>query len=126
VLGTTDKELITTSFRELLMTTEKSITPTFFDSKGMLKAMCFPELTQKQFVVLELYATGTSQKQIEAQLSISADAIRDHIGAIKRKFGCTYTSEIRQVYLSRVIGATFDFIAFKSGAKNIDDGCYIC
>ena len=80
--------------------------PEFMGSKKIY----FPELTYKQLVVLELYATGISLKQISTQLDISHSAVKDHIKAIKAKLDCSFTGELRQVYLSRVVCAVFDFL----------------
>ncbi|MDH5929078.1 helix-turn-helix transcriptional regulator [Vibrio lentus] len=64
----------------------------------------FPELTQKQYSVLEVYAFGAPQKQLCIQLDISIDTVREHLFSIKQKLGCQNTLEIRYVYLSRLMG----------------------
>lgn len=68
----------------------------------------FPELTQKQFVILELYATGLPTKLIQQKLDISASSVTEHMNAIKTKLGCAYTNEMRQVYLSRLMLAVYN------------------
>lgn len=63
----------------------------------------FPELTSKQYKVLEMYASGAPQKQLSIQLDISTDTVKEHLFSIKKKLGCQNTLEIRYVYLSRVM-----------------------
>jgi DNA-binding NarL/FixJ family response regulator len=92
------------------MTRTKSIIPTFFCSKRTVNQTFFPELTLKQFSVLELYALGVPTKSIHTRLEVSEATIREHLAAIRIKFGCTCTNEIRQVYLSRLINFIFNHI----------------
>ncbi|NOI41063.1 hypothetical protein BCU71_21585 [Vibrio lentus] len=63
----------------------------------------FPELTCKQYKVLEMYASGAPQKQLSIQLGISTDTVKEHLSLIKKKLGCQNTLEIRYVYLTRVM-----------------------
>ncbi|MFA0535077.1 helix-turn-helix transcriptional regulator, partial [Vibrio sp. 10N.222.54.E8] len=64
----------------------------------------FPELTCKQYKVLEMYASGSPQKQLSIQLDLSIDTVKEHLLLIKKKLGCQNTLEIRYVYLSRLMG----------------------
>ncbi|QFT13601.1 Bacterial regulatory protein, LuxR family (plasmid) [Vibrio sp. THAF190c] len=64
----------------------------------------FPELTFKQYKVLEVYASGAPQKQLSIQLGISPDTVKEHLSTIKKKLGCQNTLEIRYVYLTRIMG----------------------
>lgn len=63
----------------------------------------FPELTVKQYTVLEMFSLGAQQKQVAAQLDISTDAVKQHLNVIKKKLACQNTSEVRYIYLTRIM-----------------------
>ncbi|MGR2997560.1 helix-turn-helix transcriptional regulator [Vibrio vulnificus] len=61
------------------------------------------ELTKKQFSVVHMFATGYSDKLIAAQNNISIDSVRQHMNAAREKMGCSNRTEMRMVYLTRVM-----------------------
>ena len=69
----------------------------------MLIKNAFPELTNKQYKVLELYSLGCIQKQVAQQLNISCNTLKEHLYAIKHKLGCTSISELRAIFLNRLL-----------------------
>ncbi len=98
----------------------------------------FPELTAKQYTVLEMFSLGAQQKQVAAQLEISTDAVKQHMNVIKKKLACQNTSEIRYIYLTRIMHlmamglvnqtVNIDFepkILPKKGSNPVESGCNI-
>jgi DNA-binding NarL/FixJ family response regulator len=61
------------------------------------------ELTKKQFSVVHMFATGYSDKMIAAQKNISIDTVRQHMNAARIKLGCSNRTEVRMVYLTRLM-----------------------
>lgn len=74
----------------------------------------FPELTVRQYEALEIFSCGAPQKQLSATMGVTIDTVKEHIEAVKKKYGCVSTLEIRYVYLSRVM----QFLCSKEMSKN--------
>lgn len=74
----------------------------------------FPELTVRQYEALEIFSCGAPQKQLSATMGVTIDTVKEHIEAVKQKYGCGSTLEIRYVYLSRVM----QFLCSKEMSKN--------
>jgi len=63
----------------------------------------FPELTERQFRILEMYALGKTQKNIYHSLRCSKTAIDKHFVNLKVIFECETTSDLRGIYLNRFL-----------------------
>ncbi|MEZ9437786.1 helix-turn-helix transcriptional regulator [Vibrio atlanticus] len=63
----------------------------------------FPELTARQYEALELFSCGVARKQLGGFMGISIDTVNGHVEAVKGKLGCSNSSEIRSVFLSRLM-----------------------
>lgn len=65
----------------------------------------FPELTDKQFLVLSLYSQGTSIKQIANKQAVSEMGVRKQMDAIRKKYDCASVNDLRSIYISRTNNA---------------------
>ncbi|EGR2026314.1 helix-turn-helix transcriptional regulator [Vibrio cholerae] len=61
----------------------------------------FPELTEKQYFVLMHFSNGTAIQQIAKLASVSEPAIRKQMDAIRTKYDCASSSDLRSIYISR-------------------------
>ena len=68
----------------------------------------FPDLTEKQLIVLVHYSLGKSAKVIEDELNCSRTTVEKHLSEIRTKFNCNKSSEIRTIYFMRIITKLID------------------
>lgn len=64
----------------------------------------FPELTDKQYLVLQMFTYGSAPKQLASQMGISQATVNQHMSAVKKKLNCPTTSDLRYVFLTRIMG----------------------
>jgi len=84
----------------------------------------FPELTDKQYLVLQMFTYGSAPKQLASYLGVSQATVNQHMAAVKKKLNCPTTSDLRYVFLTRVMGV----VALQSvnyGEVNANDGSRI-
>lgn len=65
----------------------------------------FPDITERQFVVLSFYALGYSAKAIQLELNVSKTTIEKHLSELRYKFNCSKSAELRFIYFIRIIDA---------------------
>ena len=63
----------------------------------------FPELTDKQTLILHMYALGMSHEVIARNTATSISNTKKHMSEIKKRLNCFSGIETRQVYLSRIV-----------------------
>ncbi|TLS70674.1 LuxR C-terminal-related transcriptional regulator [Photobacterium damselae] len=63
----------------------------------------FPDITERQFVVLSFYALGYSAKAIQLELNVSRTAIEKHLAELRYKFNCNKSAELRNIYFFRIL-----------------------
>lgn len=63
----------------------------------------FPELTPKQFQYLFYYSIGLSSERVSCILGCSTKTVRNQISILKDKLSLTYASDLRVVFITRVI-----------------------
>ena len=76
---------------------------TDYIAKNCAFSNLFPELTNSQFIVLYQYSIGCSVKIIAANTKRTIDTINSHLKALRFKLGCGSSSELRVIYLNRVM-----------------------
>ncbi|WP_353958870.1 helix-turn-helix transcriptional regulator [Vibrio tapetis] len=65
----------------------------------------FPELTELQYLVIHQYSTGYSTKVIAMNMTCTIDNVNAHLKALRKKLACNSSSDLRTIYLNRVMGA---------------------
>ncbi|EIK4811104.1 helix-turn-helix transcriptional regulator [Vibrio parahaemolyticus] len=63
----------------------------------------FPELTFRQYSILQAYSLGVTQKQIAVVHNITDSTVKEHLQAIRTKLGCHSTSDLRYIFLTRLL-----------------------
>lgn len=63
----------------------------------------FPELTFRQYSILQAYSLGVTQKQIAVIHNITDSTVKEHLQVLRTKLGCHSTSELRYIFLTRLL-----------------------
>lgn len=71
------------------------------------------KLTDRQFQILELMATGLQQKEVANLLDISVKTVDNHIQVIKQKIGINNDRELTVFYFCRRFSIPYALIAIK-------------
>lgn len=69
---------------------------------------CFPELTEKQFSTLTLYAIGKTTKDIQLTIGCSRTTVEKHLSNARYIMNCSRSGELRTVFFLRVLMHLFD------------------
>lgn len=70
----------------------------------------FPELTSKQFSILEQYACGLTTEEIATRNLITRDAVNRTLKAVRDKYNSTSSNDLRFIYLSRVFNSFAKYV----------------
>ncbi|KFA96699.1 helix-turn-helix transcriptional regulator [Vibrio mediterranei] len=66
-------------------------------------SVLFPELTHRESKILHLYATGSTQQNIALSCDIAEVTVKKQMSEMRDKFNCGSSSELRQIYLCRIL-----------------------